>query len=417
MPCPAIDDAAFLATTLAHIDCQAATIGQQGYLALAAAGSPIQVVLGVALTLFIALFGYRLLLGETPSVRDGVIAIVKMGAVLMLASSWPAFQALAYDVALKAPGDLAGSIASSSGLSSGNGLVDQLQGLDNEMLELGLQGAGQPPNATELPSAGSQLNQARADAQVPLQRYQSRWDPARDASLIGTARTTFLTATIGAFAAARLTAGLVLALGPLFMLLLLFNATRSFVEGWVRVLAGAALGALAVTLVTAVEVALVGPWLTSTLELRYQNISTPGVPVELLVLSLVFGLALLAALVGVMRLAHAFRFAPIVERLRVETSRIAKIDASSILRPVRGANPATVGNRSRALEIADAVASSQRREGLTGRRTIGVRDRDHASVAATGNGVAASAAPLGQRFRRRTQQRVSAGARRRDMPA
>jgi type IV secretion system protein VirB6 len=417
MSCPAILDAAFLASTLAHIDCQAATIGQQGYLALAATGSPIQVVLGVALTLFIALFGYRLLLGETPSVRDGVIAVVKVGAVLVLATSWPAFQILAYDVALKAPGDLAVSIASSSGLPSGNGLVDQLQGLDNEMLELGLLGAGQPPNATEAPSAASQLNQARADAQVPLQRYQPRWDPARDASLIGTARTTFLTATIGAFAAARLTAGLALALGPLFMLLLLFNATRSFVEGWVRVLAGAALGALAVTLVTAVEVALVGPWLTSTLELRYQNVATPGVPVELLVLSLVFGLTLLAALAGAMRLAHAFRFAPIVEHLRAEAERLARVETVSTSRSAQGASSIISGNRPRALEIADAVASSQRREGLGGRRAIGVRDREPASVAAPADGMAASSVPLGQRFRRRTQQRVSAGARRRDMPA
>ncbi|MBL7396112.1 type IV secretion system protein, partial [Escherichia coli] len=51
---------------------------------------------------------------------------------------------------------------------------------------------------------------------------------------LGTARVTFLTATIAAYASVRLVAGLLLALGPLFIALLLFEGTRSLFEGWVR---------------------------------------------------------------------------------------------------------------------------------------------------------------------------------------
>ncbi|WP_204350118.1 type IV secretion system protein, partial [Serratia marcescens] len=69
----------------------------------------------------------------------------------------------------------------------------------------------------------------------------------------GTARVTFLTATIAAYASVRLVAGLLLALGPLFIALLLFEGTRSLFEGWVRGLVAAILGAVAVTILLGVE--------------------------------------------------------------------------------------------------------------------------------------------------------------------
>ena len=67
------------------------------------------------LTLFVALFGYRLLFGHTPGVRDGVLALVKIGIVLALATSWPAYRTLVYDVALRGPAELAGDIGAPRG--------------------------------------------------------------------------------------------------------------------------------------------------------------------------------------------------------------------------------------------------------------------------------------------------------------
>ncbi|MBN8809650.1 MAG: type IV secretion system protein [Sphingomonas sp.] len=414
MACPAISDTAFLGSVLAHVDCQAQTIGQGGYLALSTPGSAVQIVAGIALTLFIALIGYRLLLGDSPSVRESVVAAVKVGVALMLATSWPAFHTLAYDVAMQAPGEVAADIAAPSGLSTAPGLTGQLQLVDDAMAELALLGTGQPLGATTPPTQGSALDQARSDAQVSTQRYQQHWDPARDFSLLGSARTVFLTATIAAFSAARLLAGLALAIGPLFVLFLLFDATRSLVEGWIRVLAGAALGALAVSLVLGVEIALVLPWLTGVLELRYQNVATPEVPVELLVLSLVFALTLLAVLVGAARMAQAFRFAPMMERLRVISQRAPTVSTSS--QRVIDQNQISSSERSRALAIADAVAASQRRETSLGDRAITIRNRADGAGGVRASDPSSYAGRLGQQ-RRRTGSRVSAGSRRRDRMA
>ena len=83
------------------------------------------------LTLFVALFGYRMLFGQTPGVRDGVLALVKIGIVLALATSWPAYRTLVYDVALKGPAELAGEIGRPAGLpGAGGGLVARLDYAD-----------------------------------------------------------------------------------------------------------------------------------------------------------------------------------------------------------------------------------------------------------------------------------------------
>src|SRR3546814_9666490 len=61
---------------------------------------------------------YRMLLGQTPTIREGVLTFVKIGLVLTLATSWPAYQALVYDIILRAPAELASTIGGAAGLRS-----------------------------------------------------------------------------------------------------------------------------------------------------------------------------------------------------------------------------------------------------------------------------------------------------------
>jgi type IV secretion system protein VirB6 len=279
--CPVLSpDSAFLSSMLYYVDCQAQSIGESGYQALMAPGSAVATLLTASLTIFIALFGYRMLFGETPGAREGVMAVVKLGIVLVLATSWPAFRTLVYDVALHGPAELATGIGQPAGLpGAGGGLVTRLQLVDNELVELLVLGAGKPPNADVIVGPTQPLTPQQQQQQMQrLQQLQQRprWDPARDATLLGNARTLYLTSAIAAFSSVRLIAGLLLALGPLFALFLLFDGTRGLFEGWIRGLGGAALGALSTTIILGVELALMEPWLAVILAERRADIATPS---------------------------------------------------------------------------------------------------------------------------------------------
>jgi len=90
MNCPAPTiDGSYVSAILAFVDCQAQTLGAFGYQALAAPGSLFSLILGGLLTLFVALFGYRMMLGQVPSIREGVLAFVKIGIVMMLRRTGP----------------------------------------------------------------------------------------------------------------------------------------------------------------------------------------------------------------------------------------------------------------------------------------------------------------------------------------
>ena len=93
--CPVIaPEAGFVRWVLSFVDCQAQSLGADSYLAMLAPGSTLSLVLTGFLTLFVAMFGYRLLLGHSPDLREGVMSLVKIGFVVALATSWPAYRTL-----------------------------------------------------------------------------------------------------------------------------------------------------------------------------------------------------------------------------------------------------------------------------------------------------------------------------------
>jgi type IV secretion system protein VirB6 len=411
---PLAPGSGFIQSVLAFLDCQAQILGARGWQALAAPGSTLGLLLMGFLTLFVALFGYRLLLGQGPDVRSGVIAFVKIGIVFALATSWGAYSVLVYDVVNRAPAQLASEIGTPSALpGTGGDLVARLDGADRAFVALAVLGEGLPP----VP----QGNQSAVITGVPPQPY-----PGFNTYAIAGSRMLFLIAAIAGLGAVRLIAGLLLAVGPFFIAFLLFDNTRSLFEGWVRVLAGAALAALGISIALAVELALIEPWLTDLLARRTADEWLPGMPVELLVVTLSFALIVLALLYASAKTAFAFRLAPVWQAVTERVARSAAAEerrfaAAAAAR--RDAPPAEA--RSRAATVVDAVASTQRRESANiavavsrGQSGGGEAAGPAQSAAAASAGRAAPASlapsPLGQSFRRRTRGRVSASAGRRD---
>ncbi|MFL6844349.1 MAG: type IV secretion system protein [Allosphingosinicella sp.] len=406
--------AGFIQSVLGFIDCQAQTLGMRGWQALATPGSTLAVVLTGFLTLFIATFGYRLLLGHGPDLRTSVLGFVKIGIVLTLATSWPAYSTLVYDVVLRGPAELAAEIGGPSGLpGSSGGLVARLDGADQAFIALAILGEGKPP--PEVVAA-----QAQGLYQTPPQAT-----PGFNTYAIAYSRIMFLIGAIGSLGAVRLIAGLLLALGPFFIAFLLFENTRSLFEGWVRVLAGATLAALGSAITLAAELALIEPWLSDILARRSADEWLPGMPVELFVVTTVFALIILAVLYASAKTAFAFRLAPI---WRAATSVIGDRLTSGETLVAAGASGA--GNappteaRSRAAVVVDAVAATQRRESAQTAAAGPARYSGGSAGAGASTGPAATRrdggqapapAPLGQSFARRTRGRVSASAGRRDI--
>ena len=276
MACPAIITGdRFVSRLIEHIDCQSRYLGSYGYEALGQPGSTASLVVTGLLTLFVALFGIRLLFGPTPAARDVVLDVLKIGIVLTLAFSWPAFRTVIHDAVLDAPAEIAGTMGGSLIAPENSGLTDRLQQADSAMVRL-----------TEL-GTGRQIGQF-VDSEDPGSRFGGV--AIEDDGGFGYARVVWIAGLIGSLALLRIAAGLLLAFAPLAAALLLFEATRGLFSGWLRGLVLALVGMVAVTIATAVELSVLEPWLADALRLRMLGYAAPSAPTELLAMTLAFAL-------------------------------------------------------------------------------------------------------------------------------
>lgn len=402
--CPGITDDAFLKSVLHFVDCEAQTLGSRGYEALAAPGSSVSIILTGLLTLFIAIVGYRLLLGERLGSRDGVIAFVKIGIVLALATSWAAYRTLVYDVAFHAPAEIVSEVGGAAGMpGAAGGLVDRLEQVDDAIMRLGWLGAGSNLMATRVRNVDGQEIASVEPSSEPVTFFGS--------STLGTARLVFLIATIASYASVRLIAGILLALGPLFVGFLLFQGTQSLFAGWIRTLTVATIGAIAVTLLLAAELALLEPWLATLIARREAGLPIGGAATELLVVVFAFSLTMIAALGMAARLTLALRLPTSwrqpIPRFVPAVHGFASASSNTDRLVDRQSQP-----RSRASAVVEAVTATQQREALLAAgsgapsRTVAMGVR-HAEPPPTQT-------PLGQGYRRRAQNRTSASAIKRD---
>lgn len=361
MACPSVTTSrGFLVETLAHLDCQARTIGSFGFETLAGPGSVTGGMLTATLTLFVAVFGVRMLLGARLGAPDAVGAVLKIGIVLTLATSWPAYRVIAYDTVLLGPAEVAGAIGEATLPDLRGGLAERLQGIDDGIISLTAAGLGRQTGALE-----QQGNRSDSFAGIALE----------DEAAMGWGRAIFLAATIGSLAALRIAGGLLLALAPLFAGLLLFDVSRGLFAGWLRGLALVALGSLGLSLLLAVEVALIEPWLRDVLNRRSLGYATPQAATEWLALSLGFALAAFALVAFLAKVAFQNGW-PVHWKWR-EGRSTGEQDAGRTGVPVGRDQPAYT----RALAMGEAVRVTMRREDIQSetldrRRMIGGPVRD-----------------------------------------
>jgi type IV secretion system protein VirB6 len=343
MACPPIEPGAnFLPTVLSHIDCQARSLGAYGYGALSDPGSSISIALTSLLILFVGFFGIRLMLGYESGRGDLVGSVLKIGIVLTLASSWPAFRTVIYDVVIEGPGELARTAGTSADVSDASaGAWTRLQAIDQSLIAVTSLGTGRLP--------GGDL------------RDEFKGYPLPDESGFGWGRVAFLLGIIAPFAIVRLGAGLLLALTPLMAPWLLFERSSGLFFGWLRALAFVVLGSVSVALLSGFEISILEPWARSSASLRLGGAFLPSAPTELLVIALVF----LAAQIGILTMLGRLTFFNNFASRRGIAFWNGGRAGESIQDNHFTVLVADGAPRSRAHSIADSVALTMRREQLS----------------------------------------------------
>jgi type IV secretion system protein VirB6 len=398
MACPPIlTGNEFLPRVLEHIDCQSRLLGTFGYQSLAEPGSLASIVMTGFLTVFVALFALRLLLGPAPGARDTVFDVLKIGIVLTLAFSWPAWKVLVHDVVLDGPAQIAALIASPGLGEPSAGFAAQLQATDTAIVQMTELGMGRNSGAlAEDNSLGGSFSGAAL----------------RDENALGLARLFFLAGTIGSLALLRLAAGLLLSLAPLAAGLLLFGMTRGLFSGWLRGLVLTLLGTLGASLILAVEMALLGPWLADVMRLRELGYATPSAPIEIFAMTVAFA----AVLVGMVWILGKVSFTRGWQDWKAEAKawkdlpQPSQAPSQTILAPVRASS-------SRAETISNSVISLVRREEQMSASRLdyarALNPQAAAAVSSTPGSQIASTQRLGSSYRR-TARRSSGAATKRD---
>lgn len=402
--CPAVPPSAgFISSMTGYIDCQAQMLGSGAWQAFATPGSTLMIILTGFLTILIGLIGYNMLLGRSITVRSGTLAFVKIGAVFALATSWPAYRTLIYDVAIDGPPQLVAEIGPRSGVAGSDGtLMQRLDGVDGAMAQLAVLGAGPLP---------ADLRDSNG-AYVPPPPFAGF-----NAFALGGSRILFELTSVGAFAIVRIITGLMLALGPFFIAFSLFDSTRSLFEGWIRVLAGAALAGVGVSIALGLELALIEPWLGNVLARRSAGEALPAVSTELFVIACLFFIITAATLYACARVTGAFRLAPLLRSIAI-TSERGREGATKFTDGFR-AREAQHAERSRAAAVASAFAATSRRDreefgsSMAGVPTAPRRTLDLPTSKDTRH----MPTPVGRSFVRRPHSRRSASAARRDSGA
>ncbi len=228
-----------IGASLRGVDCAASSMAQAAFNNLFANGA-MGTTLTLALTLFVAFIGFGLITGRT---RLGLSSLtpkmVTVGLVATFATSWIAFQAVFWNLAVGAPDWIATSIMGTDG-SATTIFADKL---DVVLLSL--------------------MEASGGDA---MDNNTSIFSPP---GLLWSGSTMLLLGTVGVLATCKIALAILMGLGPIFILLALFDGTRGLFVGWLKGVVLMALTPLFAVLGGSLMLELAVPVLSSLL-------TTPG---------------------------------------------------------------------------------------------------------------------------------------------
>jgi type IV secretion system protein VirB6 len=167
--------------------------------------------LTILLTLFIAFFALSLLTGRSQlSIAALTPRMMTLGVVLTLATSWIAWQGLIWNLAVGAPDQVAGILLGAKG-SATQLFADRIDMVFAAITEAGDMNGGGATGAA--------------------QAAQGSFTPP---NLMWLGAVMLLLGTVGILVTARIALAVLMAVGPVFVIMALFSGTRGLTAGWLR---------------------------------------------------------------------------------------------------------------------------------------------------------------------------------------
>jgi type IV secretion system protein VirB6 len=205
------DGPAGVADALQKVDCLATDATAMSFGRLFGEHGSLQTALTIILTLYIALLAFNLLTGRS-ALRLSVLTprMMTLGLVLTFATSWIAYQSVVWNLATGAPDEIASVLIGSKG-SATVLFAQQLDGFFDAITNAASAIPAQTPTvAAAAPALTSSANILSLGALI------------------------MLLGTVGVLVVCRLALAALLIIGPVFIVLALFDGTRGLFEGWLK---------------------------------------------------------------------------------------------------------------------------------------------------------------------------------------
>ena len=238
-----------VADALQKVDCLASDATSVSFGRLFGAHGSFQTALTIILTLYIALLAFNLLTGRS-ALKLSVLTprMMTLGLVLTFATSWIAYQSVVWNLATGAPDEIASVLVGSKG-SATTLFAQQLDTFFNAITDAASNIQPPPPPATT-----DAPNPAATAAATGL---------TSPANILSIGALIMLLGTVGVLVVCRLALAALLILGPVFIVLALFEGTRGLFEGWLKSVARFALVPLLTVVMGSGALVAIGPMVAS----------------------------------------------------------------------------------------------------------------------------------------------------------
>ncbi|MVZ98244.1 type IV secretion system protein [Sphingorhabdus sp. IMCC26285] len=219
---------------LQYIDCNSERIIEYAFNRFFGPGGALGWALTIILTIYVALIAFRLLSGRG-RLSGLPPRILGLGLILTFATSWIGYQSFVLNIALGAPEELAKILLNTKG-SATYMFSHQLDVMFQAIARVALQSRGAGAGAEGAAGAMS-----------------------AEGNLLWLGALMLLLGTVGVLIVARMALALMLALGPIFIILALFSGTRGLFVGWMKTVVMLAVTPLFAVLLGGGTLALIRP--------------------------------------------------------------------------------------------------------------------------------------------------------------